>query len=37
VQYFQKFWGRVDDSVKQHRRLRILEPRKKAQDVPTVQ
>jgi CDP-diacylglycerol--glycerol-3-phosphate 3-phosphatidyltransferase len=37
VQYFQKFWGRVDDSVKQHRRLRILEHRKKAQDVPTVQ
>jgi hypothetical protein len=27
----------VDDSVKQHRRLRILEHRKKAQDVPTVQ
>ena len=37
VQYFQKFWGRVDDSVKQRRHLRLLERRKKAQDVPTVQ
>ena len=36
-QYFQKFWGRVDGSVKQKRRLRILERRKNAQDVPTVQ
>ena len=37
VQYFKKFWGRVDGSVKQRRRLRILERRKNAQDVPTVQ
>jgi CDP-diacylglycerol---glycerol-3-phosphate 3-phosphatidyltransferase len=37
VQYFQKFWGRVDDSVKQRRHLRILERRKNAQDVPTLQ
>jgi len=37
VQYFQKFWGRVDGSVKQRRRLRILERRKNAQDVPTLQ
>jgi CDP-diacylglycerol---glycerol-3-phosphate 3-phosphatidyltransferase len=36
-QYFQKFWGRVDGSVKQRRHLRILERRKNAQDVPTVQ
>src|SRR6202140_3566714 len=37
VQYFQKFWGRVDGSVKKRRRLRILERRKNAEDVPTVQ
>ena len=37
VQYFYKFWGLVDDSVKQRRSLRILERRKKPQDVPTVQ
>src|ERR1700677_445160 len=36
-QYFQKFWGRVDGSVKEKRHLRILERRKSAQDVPTVQ
>jgi len=36
-QYFQRFWGRVDDSVKQRRHLRVLERRSKAQDVPTVQ
>src|SRR5882672_5459948 len=36
-QYFQKFWGRVDGSVKQRRKLRILERRKNAQDVPTLQ
>ena len=35
-QYFQNFWRRVDDSVKQRRELRILEPRKSAQDVPTI-
>jgi len=34
AQYFQKFWGFVDDSVKQRRRLHILERRKKAEDVP---
>ena len=37
VQYFQKFWGRVDGSVKQRRHMRILERRKNPQDVPTVQ
>ena len=36
-QYFQKFWGRVDGSVKQKRRLRILERHKNPQDVPTIQ
>jgi CDP-diacylglycerol---glycerol-3-phosphate 3-phosphatidyltransferase len=34
VQYFLKFWSQVDDRVKQRRmRLRILERRKKSQDV----
>jgi CDP-diacylglycerol--glycerol-3-phosphate 3-phosphatidyltransferase len=37
AQYFQKFWGRVDDSVKERGRLRILERRKKAQDVTFIQ
>jgi CDP-diacylglycerol--glycerol-3-phosphate 3-phosphatidyltransferase len=36
LQYFQNFWKRVDDSVKQRRELRILEPRKNTQDVPTI-
>ncbi len=36
VQYFLKFWSQVDDRVKQRRlRLRILERRKKSQDVAT--
>jgi len=33
VQYFLKFWSQVDDRVKQRRRLRVLERRKKTQDV----
>jgi len=34
VQYFLKFWSQVDDRVKKRRmRLRILERRKKSQDV----
>lgn len=34
VQYFLRFWSQVDESVKQRRlRLRILERRKKEQDV----
>ncbi len=33
VQYFLKFWSQVDDRVKQRRRLRLLERRKKQQDV----
>jgi len=38
VQYFMKFWSQVDGSIKQRRRLRILERREKAktQDVPTL-
>lgn len=36
VHYFMKFWGQVDDRVKQRRRrLLILERQKKQQDVPT--
>jgi CDP-diacylglycerol---glycerol-3-phosphate 3-phosphatidyltransferase len=36
VQYFLKFWSQVDGSLKQRRRLRILEAAKKTQDVPTL-
>lgn len=36
VQYFMKFWNQVDDRVKQRHRLRLLERRKKTQDVPTL-
>ncbi len=36
VQYYLKFWSQVDDRVKQRRRLRLLERRKKQQDVPTL-
>ena len=32
-EYFLKFWGQVDSSVKQRRRLRLLE-RREAQDAP---
>jgi CDP-diacylglycerol---glycerol-3-phosphate 3-phosphatidyltransferase len=32
AQYFLKFWGHVDDSIKQRRKLRMLEARKKSQD-----
>jgi CDP-diacylglycerol--glycerol-3-phosphate 3-phosphatidyltransferase len=35
VQYFLKFWSQVDSSIKQRRRLRMLERRGKTQDVPT--
>jgi hypothetical protein len=33
VQYFLCFWSQVDESIKQRRRLRLLERRKKSQDV----
>ncbi len=36
VQYFLKFWSQVDGSVKQRRRLRLLESRGKTQDAPTL-
>jgi CDP-diacylglycerol--glycerol-3-phosphate 3-phosphatidyltransferase len=32
AQYFLRFWSQVDDSIKQRRRLRMLEARKKSQD-----
>jgi CDP-diacylglycerol--glycerol-3-phosphate 3-phosphatidyltransferase len=32
AQYFLRFWNHVDDSIKQRRRLRMLESRKKPQD-----
>ena len=43
VQYFKRFWGQLDDRVKQRRKLRVLEERakgqhqKKPQDVATFQ
>jgi disulfide bond formation protein DsbB len=33
AQYFQRFWGHVDDRIKQRRKLRLLESQKKAEDV----
>jgi CDP-diacylglycerol--glycerol-3-phosphate 3-phosphatidyltransferase len=36
VQYFMNFWSQVDDRVKQRHRLRLLERRKKPQDVATL-
>ena len=32
AQYFLRFWSHVDDSIKQRRKLRMLEARKKTQD-----
>ncbi len=32
AQYFRRFWSHVDDSIKQRRRLRMLEARKKSED-----
>lgn len=32
AQYFLRFWNQVDDSIKQRRKLRMLEARKKSQD-----
>jgi CDP-diacylglycerol--glycerol-3-phosphate 3-phosphatidyltransferase len=32
AQYFMRFWSHVDDSIKQRRKLRMLEARKKSQD-----
>lgn len=38
VQYFLRFWSQVDGSIKQRRKLRLLEriEKAKAQDVPTL-
>jgi CDP-diacylglycerol--glycerol-3-phosphate 3-phosphatidyltransferase len=36
LQYFLNFWSQVDSSIKQRRRLRLLERREKTQDVPTL-
>jgi hypothetical protein len=35
VHYFLKFWSQVDSSIKQRRKLRLLERREKTQDAPT--
>jgi CDP-diacylglycerol--glycerol-3-phosphate 3-phosphatidyltransferase len=32
AQYFQRFWGQVDDRIKQRRKLRMLESHKKSED-----
>jgi CDP-diacylglycerol--glycerol-3-phosphate 3-phosphatidyltransferase len=32
AQYFRRFWGHVDDRIKQRRKLRMLESRKKTED-----
>jgi CDP-diacylglycerol--glycerol-3-phosphate 3-phosphatidyltransferase len=32
AQYFLRFWSRVDDRIKQRRKLSMLESRKKSQD-----
>ena len=32
AQYFLRFWSHVDDSIKQRRKLRMLEASKKSQD-----
>jgi CDP-diacylglycerol--glycerol-3-phosphate 3-phosphatidyltransferase len=32
AQYFLRFWSHVDDSIKQRRKLRMLEARKKSED-----
>src|SRR5258708_5718263 len=36
AQYFHRFWGHVDDRIKQRRKLRMLEARKKAGDAVTL-
>lgn len=32
AQYFLRFWGQLDDRIKQRRKLRMLESRKKSED-----
>jgi len=36
AQYFLRFWSHVDDSIKQRRKLRMLEARKKSEDAVTL-
>ena len=36
VQYFMRFWSQVDSSIKQRRRLRLMETAKKTQDVASL-
>ena len=36
AQYFRRFWSHVDDSIKQRRKLRMLEARKKSEDAVTL-
>jgi len=36
AQYFLRFWGQLDDRVKQRRSLRVMEHNKKTRDVPTL-
>jgi CDP-diacylglycerol--glycerol-3-phosphate 3-phosphatidyltransferase len=36
AQYFLRFWSQLDDRIKQRRTLRMLERRKKPQDVATL-
>jgi len=35
AQYFMRFWGQVDDRIKQRRRLRLMETHKKSEDAVT--
>ena len=32
AQYFLKFWGQLDDRIKQRRKLRLMESHKKSED-----
>ena len=32
VHYFLKFWGQLDDRIKQRRKLRMMESHKKSED-----
>jgi hypothetical protein len=32
AQYFLRFWSHVDDRIKQRRKLRLMEARKKTED-----
>lgn len=35
AQYFLRFWGQLDDRIKQRRKLRMMEPHKKSGDAVT--